>query len=347
MATTIEMPRMGFDMQEGTVVRWLKGEGDSVDRGEVIAEIETDKAVVEMEANAGGVLKKIVVREGTTVPVGALIGVITGPDEEMPPLESLQASAASAPMSGADGAGNGEASVPAMFPNAPPDGERLPLSRMRQVIASRTSRSMREAPHFYVTSEIDMGKATDFRRDFNDTLPEGVRVSVSDLIIKACARAIEKYPNFNAYFQDNHLVTSPHINIGIAVALDQGLIIPSIPDCQDRDLVNIAQASKDLIERAHGGTLKAGEYTGGTFAISNLGMYDVDSFTAIIYPPNAAVLAIGSVKEKPVVKSGQITVARMMKVTLSIDHRVVDGAGGAQFLQEVKRLLERPVSLLS
>ena len=347
MATTIEMPQMGFDMQEGTVVRWLKGEGDSVDRGEVIAEIETDKAVVEMEAVAGGVLKKIVVGEGTTVPVGALIGVITGPDEEMPPLESLQASAASAPMSGADGAGTAEASVPAMPPNAPPDGERLPLSRMRQVIASRTSRSMREAPHFYVTSEIDMGKAIDFRRDFNDTLPEGVRVSVSDLIIKACARAIEKYPNFNAYFQDNHLVTSPHINIGIAVALDQGLIIPSILDCQDRDLVNIAQASKDLIERAHGGTLKAGEYTGGTFAISNLGMYDVDSFTAIIYPPNAAVLAIGSVKEKPVVKGGQITVARMMKVTLSIDHRVVDGAGGAQFLQEVKRLLERPVSLLS
>ena len=330
MATTIEMPRMDMEMQEGTVARWLKAEGDSVAQGEVIAEIETDKAIVEVEAPTGGVLRQIAVEEGTTTPVGSVLGIITAPDEEMPTPDSLRSS-----------------STETQRDNLSDDEQSIPLSRMRRVIAARTSRSVHEAPHFYVTAEIDMTRATEFRREFNDTSPQGVRVSTNDLIIKACAMAIKKYPNVNSHFQDNHLITSSHVNIGIAVALDQGLIIPAIPNCQDRDLVNISQASKDLIHRAQGGTLKPDEYAGGTFAISNLGMYDVDSFTAIIYPPNAAVLAIGSVKEKPVVKSGQITIARMMKGTLSVDHRVVDGVGGAQFLHEVKMLLERPQSLLA
>ena len=406
MATSIEMPQMGFDMQEGTVVKWRKKEGDEVARGEVIAEIETDKAVVEMEAYASGVLKKVVVEEGETVPVGTLIGVITAPDEELPPLESLQkgeaaptqvttdgareavaaASPAEAPTQtsteiksspiarrlaremGIDltkikGTGPGgriteadvnayqeapaTAQTPAAPSVAPGEGQRVPLSRMRQAIASSTIRSKRDAPHFYVTMEIDMGKAMDMRQNTNTGLPEGVRVSVNDLIIKACAMAIGKFPNFNASYQDNQLLISPNVNIGLAIALEQGLIIASIPNCQDRDLVNIAQASKDLIERAHGGTLKAEEYTGSTFAISNLGMYDVDSFAAIIYPPNAAVVAVGAVKEQPVVREGQVAVARMMKATISVDHRVVDGAEGAQFLREVKRLLEHPDSLVT
>ena len=330
MATTIHMPQMDVEMLEGTVVRWLKAEGDPVAQGEVIAEIETDKAIVEVEAPTSGVLRQIAVEEGRTTPVGSALGIIAGPGEEMPTPDSLQPT-----------------STQTRPDDLPDDQESIPLSRMRRVIAARTSRSMREAPHFYVTTEIDMTRATEFRREFNDTLPQGVRVSTNDLIIKACAMAIKKYPNVNSHFQDNHLITSPHVNIGIAVALDQGLIIPAIPNCQDRDLVNISQASKDLIHRAQGGTLKPDEYAGGTFAISNLGMYDVDSFTAIIYPPNAAVLAIGSVKEKPVVKGGQITVARMMKGTLSVDHRVVDGVGGAQFLHEVKMLLERPQSLIA
>ena len=402
MATTITMPQLGYDMQEGTVVKWRKGEGEEVSRGEVIAEIETDKAVVEMEAYAGGILRKLVVAEGKTVPVGTLIAVITAPDEEMPPLEALEGAAApsaseDASKSGAEaaiapprpspaktevraspiarrlaqergidlakitGTGSGgritEADIeaykegpgaaPAPTPGAVPLAEqRIQLTRMRQAIASRTSQSNREAPHFYVTTDIDMGKAMDIRRDLNEGLPEGIRVSVNDLIVKACAQAIGKFPHFNASFQGDHLEVSPNINIGIAIALEDGLIVASIPDCQDRPLVDIARASRDLVERAHGGTLRAEEYTGSTFAISNLGMYDVDSFAAIIFPPHAAVVAIGSVKEQPVVKNGQITVAQMMKATISVDHRVVDGAEAAQFLQEIKRLLEHPVSLV-
>ena len=261
MATTIEMPQMDMEMQEGTVVRWLKAEGDSVAQGEVIAEIETDKAIVEVEAPTGGVLRQIAVEEGTTTPVGSVLGVIAAPDEETPAPDSLQTS-----------------STETQRDTLSDDEQSIPLSRMRRVIAARTSRSVHEAPHFYVTAEIDMTRATEFRREFNDTSPQGVRVSTNDLIIKACAMAIKKYPNVNSHFQDNHLITSSHVNIGIAVALDQGLIIPAIPNCQDRDLVNISQASKDLIHRAQGGTLKPDEYAGGTFAISNLGMYDVDSF---------------------------------------------------------------------
>ena len=238
-----------------------------------------------------------------------------------------------------------DAGTPSPTASVADDEYTIPLSPMRRAIASRTTRSMREAPHFYVTTEIDMTRATEFRRELNKELPQGVRVSVNDLIIKASTLAIDKYPAFNSYFKDNRLVSSPHVNIGIAVALDEGLVIPAILDCQDRDLVNISKASRDLIQRAHGGALKPREYAGGTFAVSNMGMYDVESFTAIIYPPNAAVLAIGSVKEKPVVKNHEIVVGRMMKATLSVDHRVVDGAGGARFLHELKRLLEHPDSL--
>ncbi len=314
---------MGPDAHEGVLVRWLKTEGSPVTPGEVIAEIETDKAIVEVEAPAAGSLVKLLAAEGATLPAGSALALIAAPDEALPNLETLQP------------------------PAPPPTGEeRVPLNRMRSLIAARTSRSKREAPHFYVISEIDMTEAVRFRRELSETLPAGVRVSVNDMIIKACALAIKKHPIFNAYFHDYHLVHSPHVNIGVAVAVNQGLIIPAITDCQDRDLVNIAQTSKALIERAHGGALKPSEYTGCTFAISNLGMYDVDSFTAIIYPPNAAVLAVGSVKEKPAVKGGEITIARLMKATLSIDHRVIDGAGGAQFLHDVKKLLERPSSLL-
>ena len=320
-AVTVKMPQLDQEMEEGVVAQWLKAAGDAVTRGEVIVEIETDKAIVELEAPASGVLRSIDVEAGEAAMVGATLAVI-----ERDEVGAEDASQQSTEMG--DG---GEGSVP--------------LSPMRRVIAARTSRSMREAPHFYVTTEIDMTGATEFRRELNRGLPQGVRVSVNDMIVRACTLAIGKHPEFNSHFQDNRLVSSPHVNIGIAVALEQGLIVPVIPDCQKRDLVNISNASRDLIQRAHGGTLRPEEYGGGTFAVSNLGMYDVDSFAAIIYPPNAAVLAVGAVKEKPVVKNHQIVVARMMKATLSIDHRVMDGAGGARFLREVKRLLERPASL--
>ncbi len=322
VSINLQMPQLDEEMEEGMVVRWLKAAGDPITRGEVVVEIETEKAIVDLESPVNGTLQSIHIPAGRAASVGATLGVIeaTGADADDP----------------SDGAA----------PSTPEDDEHsVALSPMRRLIAARTSRSMREAPHFYVTTEIDMTRATEFRRELNKKLPQGVRVSVNDLIIKACALTIEKHPAFNSHFQDNQLVSSPHVNIGIAVALDEGLIIPVIPDCQNRDLVNISNASRDLIQRAHGGVLTPQEYGGGTFAISNMGMYDVDMFTAIIYPPNAAVLAIGSVKEKPVVKNHEITIARMMKATLSVDHRVVDGAGGARFLHDMKRLLEHPNSL--
>ncbi len=321
-AVAVRMPLLDEEMEGGMVAQWLKSPGELVEQGELIVEIETDKAIVDVESPATGILRRIDVQAGEIVPVGSTLAII-----------EAYADSASHP------------SVSSTEETIHADELSTPLSPMRRVIAARTSRSMRVAPHFYVTSEIDMTRATEFRRELNRELPQGVRVSVNDLIVKACALAIEKHPAFNSHFQDNRLISSPHVNIGIAVALDEGLIIPAIPDCQDRDLVDISNASRDLINRAHGGALTPKEYGGGTFAVSNLGMYDVDSFTAIIYPPNAAVLAIGSVKEKPVVKNHEIVIARMMKATLSVDHRVEDGAGAARFLHDVKRLLEHPNTL--
>ena len=403
MATVVAMPSMGYDMKEGIVVRWRKKEGEQVARGEVIAEIETDKATVEMEAYASGVLGKIIAEEGASIPVGDLIAVITAPGEEIPPLESLTSEASQeVPAEAADTAppaaatpaaqtastestgrvlatpvarrlatemGIDLAQVTGTGPNgrvqeedvrnftsaapaAPPapaqprPGERVELSRMRKAIAGVTAQSMAQTPHFYVTSEIDMTQAMSLRRQLNEALEDGVRVSVNDLIVKASALALTKHPKFNSSFEGEALQIHGDINVGIAVALEQGLIVPAISQCQDKSLAQIAGASRDLIDRAHGGALRADEYTGGTFAISNLGMFDVDSFTAIIFPPNSAVLAVGSVKEQPVVRDGEIKAAQIMKATLSTDHRVADGAEAAQFLMEVKRCLENPVLLL-
>ncbi|MCE2404074.1 MAG: 2-oxo acid dehydrogenase subunit E2 [Dehalococcoidia bacterium] len=403
MATQIVMPRMNYDMREGTVVRWHKAEGDVVSRGDVIAEIETDKATVEMESFWDGILGRIVVEEGRAVPVGEVLAVITEPGEAAPPVESLRfpqpspSSQGSEESTGAAGLGPGPES--AADPPAPPSGVRaspiarrlarergidlaavtgtgpggrvtetdvlahqegqlapeaasaggrIDLSRMRQAIAGVTSRSKREVPHFYVTSEIDMDRAVDLRAQLNDAVGDGhgSRVSVNDLIVKAAARSLERFPKFNASFEGDHLELHGDVNIAIAVALEEGLILPAIAGCQKKSLREIAAASTDLVQRAHGGTLRAEEYAGGTFAVSNLGMFDVDSFAAIIYPPNAAVLAVGRVAEQPVVRNGRVTVGHVMKATLSVDHRVADGAEGARFLKNVKGHLENPVSLL-
>ena len=412
MATSIVMPQMGYDMKEGTVVRWHKQEGDSVARGEVIADIETDKATVEFEAYTAGVLRKIVVQEGIAIPVGRLIAVITEPDEPLPdniladePAPAVAApssrggeeapAAATPPSPGEIAAPAGEyraspiarrlarergldlalvtgtgpggriveddvlgyaeaPAVPAapasMTPSAPaleaPAAERVDLSRMRQAIARVTVDSKREAPHFYVTADVDMTKAMVMRQDVNQAIPAESRVSVNDLVIKACAIALQRYPKFNSTFRGDYLQMNPRINIGIAIALEAGLIVPGISDCEAKNLVETAVASRDLIARANSGTLRNEEYSGTTFSISNLGMFDVDSFAAIIFPPHAAVLAVGTVKEQAVVREGQLAVGQIMKATLSVDHRVADGAEAAVFLMEVKKLLENPVSLM-
>ena len=409
MATNVVMPQMGYDMREGTVVRWYKAEGDTVDRGEVIADIETDKATVEFEAYTGGVLGRIVAEAGVAVPVGELIAIITEPGEAVPeaaapvaappaaapaaaPAAPEPAPAAAAPAPSADGGvraspiarrlarergidlalvtGTGpngriterdvesyEAApaaaepaappaAPAPVPVAAPADSRIELSRMRQTIARVTSDSKSTAPHFYVTAEIDMGKAMSLRRDINDAADPDNRVSVNDLMVKACALALAKHPKFNSFFRGDHLEVHGAMNIGIAIALESGLILPGVSNCESKSLLEIAAGTKDLIARANSGTLRNEEYSSTTFSISNMGMFDVESFTAIIYPPHAAILAVGSVKQQPVVRDGELTVGTMMKATLSTDHRVADGAEAAQFLMEIKRVLENPVSLL-
>ena len=456
MATSIVMPQMGYDMHEGKVVRWLKKEGEEVTRGEVIAEIETDKATVEYEAYTGGVMAKIVAEEGIAIPVGGLIAVMTAPGEASPEdiltdaaialavdspapaaagVQALEGpiSAAVAPadteevrasplarrlakergfdLATITGTGPGgritEADIPeqgaAVAPAAlassngyikasplakrlarergidlatltgtgpggrvieadvpehavPADAEpvapatlvseNVELSRMRQAIARVTSDSKRDAPHFYVALDVDMTKAMSFRRDLNDELDAENRVSVNDLIVKASAIAIGRHPKFNSFFRDDHLQMNAAINVGIAIALESGLIVPGVNGCESKSLVEIAAASRDLVSRANSGTLRNDEYSGTTFSVSNLGAFDIESFTAIIFPPHAAILAVGTVKEQPVVRDGELAIAQIMKATLSTDHRVADGAEAAQFLVEIKKLLQNPISLV-
>lgn len=401
MATNIVMPQMGYDMREGTVVRWHKKEGEAVARGEVLADIETDKATVEFEAFTSGVLGKIMAEAGVVVPVGELIAVITAPGEDVPDnLTQAKAEPTFAPVNAAPqiaptpgsavatksdevraspiarrlarerginlgditGTGPGGRIVEKdVLEYTPPDAavavsdslaspnpqsHLVELSRMRQTIARVTSDSKREAPHFYVTAEVDMTGAMDLRRDINEAVAGDTRVTVNDLIVKAAALALVKYPKFNASFQGESLRMNASINIGIAIALEAGLMVPGIGNCEAKKLTEIAAASKDLIERANSGHLRNEEYSETTFSVSNLGMYDVESFSAIIYPPHAAVLAVGTVKEQAVVRNGELAVAQMMKATLSTDHRVADGAEAARFLVEIKEILENPVALL-
>ena len=390
---------MGFDMQEGTVVRWLKAEGAPVQNGEAIAEIETDKAVVEFESYAAGVLSKILVAEGTTVPVGQVIAVVgaegevdaetSAPVADSPapvvaevraraPVEAdittarvVRASPVAKKLAEERGidlaqlAGTGPGgritkddvlganagSAPAVAEPAQAAattaGQLVPMSRMRQQIARVTVRSKQEKPHFYVASEFDMTEAMKLRRSFNQTLEaDGVRVTVNDLVIRACVLALKQNGKFNAYLEDGGIRSNAQINVGVAIAEDEGLIVPAMMDCGEKSLREIAVASKDLAERAKNGTLHPQEYTGGTFAISNLGMFEVSSFIAIIHPPQTAVLAVGAVAKRPVVRDDQISIAEMMTATLSADHRVVDGAEGAKFIVDVKHLLESPLSLI-
>ncbi len=551
MATELTMPQMGYDMQEGTILKWLKSEGDSVENGEPIAEIETDKAVVEFESYAAGVVRQILVAAGNTVPVGEPIAIVgeaaeaapsapeppaadepaadaadeapeeppsaaipmppasdaataveetpepplaapaaplraspvarriaderginiaevqgTGPggritrddviayaaappspepepvEEELEPVdaeadlapaieetpEPVFAEADPAPeveeeapepepaiaeaepveteaeppepsMAEADLApaveetpepepvaaeadpfeaeapepiaAEAEPAADAEIEEAPESeplvaevepfeaqpepaaaeaeapADALALSRMRQQIARVTLRSKQEKPHFYVTSEVDMTEAMNLRRQVNAALEaQGVRVTVNDLIIKACVDALKTHPKFNAFLENDAIRLNDTVNVGIAMAVEDGLLMPAIMGCEDMSLKDIAAASKDLADRAQNGALRPDEYTGGTFGISNLGMFDVSTFVAIIQPPQSAILAVGTVAKKPVVRDDEIVVRQIMNATISADHRIVDGAEGAQFLIQVKRLLENPLALI-
>lgn len=423
MAEVVTMPKLGFDMREGMLVKWLKREGEAVNKGEVIAEIETDKATVEVEAYASGVIKGLFAKEGDVLPIGEPIAVIGAPDEKVD-LEALRrvakgeeaeapvpAAAAAAPAApartdgralpeappaeappveikaspvarrlaaehGVDlrqvtGSGPGgritrrdieaylaqqrlapaptpaPAPAPVPVPEAvrpPVFGEERPLSRIRQLIARRMVEA-KQAPHFYVTIEVDMAGAMKLRQDANALLDDAHKLSVNDLIVKAAALALREFPRLNASFAGDKIIIHPEINIGVAVALEDGLTTVVIRNADQKSLSQIAAESKEIIARTREGKNRPEDFEGITFTTSNLGMYDVDSFIAIINPPNAAILATGAVKEAPVVVDGEVRVGTRMKATISVDHRVSDGAEAARFLQTFKRILEQPLRL--
>ncbi len=440
---TVEMPKMGDTMEEGKILRWIKHEGDPVNKGESLAEVETDKVNIEIEAFASGVLRKILVPEGASAPIGAGIALIGAPDELLPDNlsgnGSVKATALAETEKGAktteippqkpgtrlreEAAGYLQATsqegsvqtIPSVVsqgrvfispiarriaeehqldysrvegtgpngriikldieaalaqkqetPAAPTplqlpiqedvaasieasEATEIPLTAIRRTIAKRLSQSMQTAPHFYVTSVIGTGKLADLRRQINEFAqkdPDPVKVSFNDLVIKAVALALVRIPQVNVSFAEDRLIQKKQVHIGMAVALEQGLIVPVIRNADQRRILDIARESQRLAELARTGKLRPEDFSGGTFTVSNLGMFDVDSFTAVINPPESAILAVGSITPTPVVVDGQVTVRDRMKVTLSSDHRAIDGTTAARFLQEVKRLLEEPFGLL-
>ncbi|MFK7809800.1 MAG: pyruvate dehydrogenase complex dihydrolipoamide acetyltransferase [Saprospiraceae bacterium] len=433
MAEVIRMPRMSDTMEEGVIVGWLKEVGDAVEPGDVLAEVETDKATMELESFQDGVLLYIGVKEGA-VPVNGILAVIgeegedykaaleaeqntdgdTAPAEEKneAPKEEVKAtapaankSAATAPpvastsnntdsrikasplaksmaqdsginLSAISGSGDngrivkkdieaylakGPATAPASNGQATPEAtapqvdaftfaqdradESQPVSQMRKVIARRLGESKFGAPHFYLTIDIDMTNTMKARKSLNEVAP--VKISFNDLVVKACAVALKKHPAINSSWLGDSIRVNGNINIGVAVAVPDGLLVPVIKYADMKSLSQINVEVKDLAGKAKNKKLQPDEMQGNTFTISNLGMFGIDEFTAIINPPDSCILAVGGIAQKPVVKDGNIVVGNVMKVTLSCDHRVVDGATGAKFLQTVKSLLEDPIRLLA
>jgi pyruvate dehydrogenase E2 component (dihydrolipoyllysine-residue acetyltransferase) len=440
MISEVVMPQMGADMKEGTILKWIKNEGDQVARGEIIAEIETDKANVEIEAFDGGVFRKAVHQEGEVVPVGTIIAVIAAPEDDIskyasaaPPAAepaSPQTGAATATQAAAPSAAPQPAApvqpppAPTPAPSAPaaaappsdgrtraspvarrlaedmgvdlttvkgsgPDGrilrrdveaaprvtapavapapapaaasaapvfrpapvgedrvEDVPLNRMRQAVARRMQESKQQAPHYYLGAEIDMTEAVALRASLNKSLGDEGRLTINDIVILATAKALVQHPKFNAYWVEDHVQRHSRVNIGIAVALDDGLVAPAIIDVANKGLLQISREARDVAARARSGHLTPDEYTAGTFNISNIGGYGIEEIIAIITPPQVAVLAVGVAKEKPVVRDGEIVVRSMMIAYLAADHRATDGADGARFLASVRQYLENPSQML-
>ncbi len=439
MAEYIVMPKLGFDMREGVLNNWLKQVGDTVNRGDVVAEIESDKATLELEAQVAGVLLQTLHGPGDVVPVGANLAIVgqagedvssmgggngttaapapavadkpavaqveTAPqtpaaaaEQSYPPAaptapvaeadESYPGGARATPVarrlaqekqvdllrvtgSGPDGrirkadveaflAAPPVAAPPATAPTAPapvpppmptavvagPESEELALTRLRQAIGRRMTESKTTVPHFYVTTEVDMGAALALRKQINETLPDEQKVSVNDLIVKAAALALRDFPNLNAAFGGDKIIRHKRINVGSAVAVEGGLLTVVQKDTDTSTLSKVAADNRGMIARAREGKMKPDDVEGGTFTVSNLGAFDVDHFIAIINPPDAAILAVGSAREMPVAINGQLAVGTRMKATISADHRVTDGAEAARFMQRFKALLEQPMRLL-
>lgn len=408
MATPILMPKLGFDMEEGTLIAWLKLEGDTVQAGETIAEIETDKAIVELEAPADGVLSQILVQPGQSVPVNTPIAHIeqsdfqpskqkSGPEPVLgstvkeersqgqtkvtkitdPSPENLPGDIRATPaarrlareynldLSQITGSGpggriqlrdvkNALAQAEETQPPPPSQGSspekitEIPLSPSRRRIAQRMVASKGPVPHFYVTMSVDMDATMALRQELNECAAgeTDIRISVNHLIIKAVALALRQFPSLNASLKGETLVQHPRVHMGIAVALPEGPITVVLQDPEIKPLGQIAREVREKVQRARHGKLQPDDLAESTFTISNLGMYGVENFIAVITPPETAILAIGAVQERPVVRDGIIRPGQVMTMTLSADHRVTDGAEAAQFLRTVKTYLEHPLKLV-
>ncbi|MFB3069516.1 MAG: dihydrolipoamide acetyltransferase family protein [Gemmatimonadales bacterium] len=400
MATKVVMEALSPTMEEGQVTKWLKGEGDKVASGDTLAEVETDKAIMELVARGNGVLRKIVVPEGQTVDVGSLVAVIGAADEDIASLVAATTSppdaapsngdtaadatasssvAASPPSSGdgdqvkaspvakriasdrgidlssvrGSGPGGrvikrdveGATAAPVVAPAASGGFEDVPLTQIRKTIARRLGESIGPVPHFFLTTEIDMERAAEARTDLN-ALDDGPRISYNDIVLKVVAAALTQHRACNAWWQDDHIRYFNEVHLSVAVAVKDGLITPIVRNAHLKTLRQIAAEVRDLAGRAREKRLRPEEYTGGTFTVSNLGMFDIDQFTGVINPPEAGLLAVGSMVEKPVAEDGQVVVRKRMRVTMSCDHRVIDGATGAAFLQTVRRMLENPLAIV-
>lgn len=416
MAETINMPKLGFDMAEGLLVRWVKQVGENINKGDVLAEIETDKATVEVESSASGVVLSHIVEQGTIVPVNAPIAVVgqAGEKVDTPSVESGKKKeersadekplptpsvpvpvsqtvsyAESSPVVKASplakkiakdnninlanvrGTGPGGRvvrkdvesalasertfDVRPSTPSAPITNYQLPIStedkvvpttKLRQAIGRRLVESKQAIPHFYVTHEYKMEAVMEMRKQINAYLGDNEKVSVNDFILKAVALTLRQFPNLNATIKGNEVIQFGHVNVGVAVTVPGGLMTVVVKDTDQKPLRQISAEVKAMAGRAREGKVKPEDVDGSTFSTSNLGMYDVEDFIAIINPPEAAILSISSAREVPVVESGELKVGWRMKATISVDHRVSDGAEAAQFMQKLAEFLENPVRML-
>ena len=414
MSETINMPKLGFDMAEGTLIRWVVTEGEAIQKGDVLAEIETDKATVEVESSASGLVLKHLVDEGAIVPVSTPIAVVGEEGEEVsiepeapgtqqtdlevetpPTTTSPEPEPVSQPVTdtgrvkasplarriaedknidlgnivGTGPAGRivrrdieavltteqpqviGSQPVPstptaAAFTAVPHEDQVVPLTKLRQTIGRRLTETKQSVPHFYVTHEYKMGAVMEMRKQVNEMLPEGEKLSVNDFIVKAVALALREFPNLNASLNGDTVVRHGSVNVGNAVALEGGLLTVVCKDADQKALRQISLEVRSMAGRVREGKVKPDDIEGSTFSISNLGMYDVEDFIAIINPPEAAILAVGSARQVPVVEGDEIVPGWRMKATISVDHRVSDGAEAAQFMQSLAKYLEEPLRLM-
>jgi pyruvate dehydrogenase E2 component (dihydrolipoamide acetyltransferase) len=428
MAEKITMPKLGFDMREGTLIRWVKNEGETVNKGDVLAEIETDKATVEVESQASGIVRKLFASQGDVIPVGVVMAVIgtadetiedvvqetgkqetsiqgastqeTGKPETSKQVSSIQADSplvavatavaavpagpvrasplarkiagdAKVDLSHIQGTGPGgrivrkdveavlrspqspvaSPLVPSAFRPADQQTSRLEdqviqTTKLRQAIGRRLVESKQNLPHFYVTHEYKMDALLALRKQVNEYLPEGDKISVNDFVVKAVALALREFPNLNASLDGDKIIRHGAVNVGVAVTVEGGLLTVVSKDADQKPLRLISAEIKAMAARAREGKVKPDDVDGSTFSTSNLGMYDVENFSAIINPPEAAILAISSAREVSVVEDGQVKVGSRMKATISADHRVSDGAEAAKFMQALAVYLEEPLRLL-